>query len=201
MKGDICMVNGTVEQVVKQSFLYSYMLSQPFAVYVDEYPVLQNNILREAEQLQYGEHGETVRVLQQKLNQLSYYDDDMDGEFGIFTEQALKQFQENHNITVTGQTDHETMRAIIKKEVEQHLEQIKTLSESIQPGMQGRDVANVQQSLQYFGYYEGNIDGIFGPLTQKALEIAEDNHDLKLTHNMTETSLTTVHESEEEQET
>src|SRR5699024_11958599 len=84
----------------------------------------------EAEQLQYGEHGETVRVLQQKLNQLSYYDDDIDGEFGIFTEHALKQFQENHNITVTGQTDQETMRAIIKEEEEQHLDHIKALYET-----------------------------------------------------------------------
>src|SRR5699024_274224 len=192
------MINGTVEQVVKQSFLYSYALSQPFAVYVDAYPVLQNNILLEAEQLQYGEHGETVRVLQQKLNQLSYYDDDIDGEFGIFTEHALKQFQENHNITVTGQTDQETMRAIIKEDEEQQLDQIKALSESIHPGMQNRDVSLVQKSLQYFGYYEGDIDGIFGPLTRQALELAEDNHDLKLI-NKTEEPLTTVHASEAEQ--
>src|SRR5699024_9672240 len=49
-----------------------------------------------------------------------------------------------------------------------------------------------------FGYYEGDIDGIFGPLTRQALEIAEDNHDLKLI-NKTEEPLTTVHASEAEQ--
>src|SRR5690625_2641870 len=87
------MMNGTVGHVVKQSVLYSYMLSQPFAVFVDAYPAYQNNILQEAEQLEYGEHGEMVRLLQSKLASISYYDEDLDGEYGMLTEYALKNFQ------------------------------------------------------------------------------------------------------------
>ncbi|MFD1040047.1 NlpC/P60 family protein [Virgibacillus byunsanensis] len=190
------MLNGTVEHVVKQSFLYSYMLSQPFAVYVDAYPVLQNKLLLEAEEIQYGEHGETTRVLQQKLNKLSYYDDSIDGDFGLLTEYALKKFQADHNVGVTGQADRKTLYAIIELERETYMEQLEDLSGTVYPGMHDNDVKIVQRSLQYFGYYEGEIDGIYGPLTKKALQIAEDEHDIELMEEITQESLTTMYEDE-----
>src|SRR5690625_147709 len=92
-------MNGTVDQVIRHSFLYSYLLSQPFSVYVDAYPVLQNQLLLEAEYLKFGQHGEVVRILQNKLNKLAYYDDNIDGDYGILTEYALKKFQEDHHVT------------------------------------------------------------------------------------------------------
>src|SRR5699024_10830267 len=134
------MVSGTVEQVMKQSFLYSYILSQPFTVYVDAYPVFQNKILLEAEHLKYGQHGESVRVLQTKLNSLNYYDDEIDGEYGIFTEHALKKFQSDHHVLITGQANQETIIALVKSEAEQELENLENLSEPIEPGMQNDDV-------------------------------------------------------------
>lgn len=175
------MLNSTVGHVAKNTLLFGYVLSQPMAVYADAYPILQNEMLLEAESLGYGQHGETVRVLQQKLDKLSYYDDNIDGDFGILTEYALKKFQKDHNITITGRTNMNTVRTIIKAEIENNIEQLKELSGSIAPGMHSKDVKLVQQALDYFGYYEGEIDGIYGPLTQKALEIAEDKHDLQLT--------------------
>src|SRR5690625_4849516 len=134
-KGDICMLNHTVERVAKHSFLYSYMLSQPFATYVDAYPVLQNKILLEAEQLQYSENGETVRVLQQKLNNLAYYDDELDGEYGVLTEHALKKFQADHHMLVSGEADPDTIKAVIEAEIDLHMERLTDLSDSIYPGL------------------------------------------------------------------
>ncbi|MFB4169171.1 NlpC/P60 family protein [Virgibacillus sp. JSM 102003] len=193
------MLNGTVEHVVKQSVLYSYVLSQPFAFYVDAYPVLQNKQLLEAEHLQYGEHGESVRVLQHKLNKLSYYDDEINGDFTVLTEHALKKFQEDNNITINGQADIKTLTTIINKEKQKYMEQINKMSESIYPGMQSDDVKIAQHALQYFGYYEGEIDGIYGPLTKKALEIAEEEHGLELideTEQVTESSLTALYKKD-----
>src|SRR5690625_4637423 len=120
------MMNGTVEHVVKHSFLYSYLLSQPFATYVDAYPMFQNDILleAEAEQLEYGKHNEIVRFLQHKLNKLSYYDDTMDGHYGILTEHALKKFQSDHEIEITGQTDKETLETIIEEEKQEQLKKL-----------------------------------------------------------------------------
>ncbi|MGY0691727.1 C40 family peptidase [Virgibacillus sp. FSP13] len=193
MKGDI-LVNGTVEHVMKQSVLYSFMLSQPLATYVDAYPVLQNNLLIEAELVEYGEHSETVRVLQQKLNKLAYYDDHIDGDFGILTEHALKKFQTEHDITVTGQGDIKTIYELIEAEKAMYMEQIKDLSETIYPGLHSNDVKLVQQALHYFGYYEGEMDGIFGPRTMQALKIAEDEHDIELTNGITQQKLTVLYE-------
>lgn len=199
MKGDICMLNLTVERVAKQSLLYSYMLSQPFATYVDAYPVLQNQILLEAEQLQYKEQGETVRVLQQKLSNLAYYDDELDGAFGVLTEHALKKFQTDHHILASGQAEIDTVKAIIKAEINMYMEQLTSLSESIYPGMHSNDVKIAQKALYYFGYYEGEIDGIYGPLTTKALEIAEEEHDLELIQEISQDSLAQLYEEEKKQ--
>ncbi|GGB33066.1 cell wall lytic activity [Virgibacillus dakarensis] len=187
------MINILPEQVVKQSVLYSFVLSQPLAVYVDAYPVLQNKLLLEAETLSYGEHGETVRVLQQKLNKLSYYDDQTDGDFGILTEHALKKFQQDNNVVVTGQADIQTIYRLIEAEKAMYLEQIKDLSDSIYPGLHSKDVKVVQQALHYFGYYEGEIDGIYGPMTNRALETAEDELGIELTNEVTQQKLSALY--------
>lgn len=196
------MMNGTVEQVVKHSFLYSYLLSQPFATYVDAYPMFQNDILleAEAEQLEYGKHNEIVRLLQHKLNKLSYYDDTMDGHYGILTEHALKKFQSDHEIEITGQTDKETLETIIEEEKQEQLKKLDRLSESVYPGVYGEDVKIVQEALQYFGYYKGNLDGIYGPLTENALQIAEEEHGIQLADEVTQESLETLYQETEEVE-
>lgn len=192
-------MNGTVDHVIKRSVLYSYLLSQPFAFYVDAYPVLQNKVLKEAGELGYGNHGEVVRVLQKKLSVLSYYDDEVDGNYDVLTEYAIKKFQADHHIETSGQTDKETIMALIEVEKELHLKRLKKLSTAVYPGMHGEDVEIVQEALKYFGYYEGNIDGIYGPLTEKALEIAEEEHDIDLTTEVTQESLVTLYESSDEQ--
>lgn len=188
------MLNGTVGQVVKRSLLYSYVLSQPLAVYVDAYPVMDNKMLLEADDMQYGEHGQMVRIVQQKLQTLSYYDDDIDGEYGVFTEHSLKKFQKEHDIDMNGQVDHSTKEGLIHAEKQVYLDQLKELSGSVQLGMHNEDVEIIQESLKYFGYYEGEIDGIYGPLTTKALEIAEDEYDLSLTDEVTEDDMEQLYE-------
>src|SRR5699024_10865260 len=90
---------------------------------------------------------------------------------------------------------------IIKMEKEKYLSQVERLSESIYPGMHGEDVKIVQEALQYFGYYEGELDGIYGPLTKKALEIAEEAHGIELSEEITQEDLTALYESAEEEST
>lgn len=187
------MLNATVEHVVKQSFLYSCVLSQPFTVFVNSYPMLQSKILLEAEYLNYGEHGEAVRVLQEKLNKLSYFDDKIDGEFDILTEHALKKFQKDHGIIITGQADMHTLQVIIKAEREKYIDQLIDKSDTISRGMVSEDVRIVQEALAYFGYYKGEIDSSYGPLTAKAIRIAEEKHSIDLTKEITQTQLQTLH--------
>ncbi|MFD2760818.1 C40 family peptidase [Lentibacillus juripiscarius] len=191
------MLNGSVQHVVKQSILYSYVLSQPFSVYVDAYPALQNEQLLEEEQLQFGQHGEAVRILQHKLNRLSYFDDEIDGEYNVLTEHALKKFQKDHQITITGKANLKTLQTVVDEEKKQYKEQLNEMSDTIHPEMNPSDVKIVQEALQYFGYYEGKIDGIYGPLTQKALEMAEDKFGMEL---VDDNALAALYEQEQEEQ-
>ncbi|WP_047980082.1 C40 family peptidase [Ornithinibacillus contaminans] len=193
------MLNGTVENIAKNTLLYSFVLSQPFALYTGAYPIFENKTLLDAEELEYGDHGEAVRILQYKLNEMSYYDDKVDGELGVLTEHAIKKFQRDHNITMTGLADKETIYALIEVEIETHIKRLESLSGSVYPGLQSEDVRIVQESLQYFGYYEGEIDGMYGPLTKKAVEIAEEKHDIDFLDEAPQQSLSTMYESEKQQ--
>ncbi|ALX47919.1 NlpC/P60 family protein [Lentibacillus amyloliquefaciens] len=173
------MLNGSIEHAVKQSVLYTCVLSQPF-VFAEAYPALQNNQLLAEEQLQYGHHVETVRILQQKLNKLSFFDDDIDGNYGLLTEHALKKFQAENDLKITGQADLKSLNVMIDEEMQQNIEDLDDMSGSIYPGMEKSDVKIIQRVLDYFGYYKGEIDGLYGPLTQRALEEAEDEYDMEL---------------------
>lgn len=46
-------------------------------------------------------------------------------------------------------------------------------------GSQGDEVTAIQTKLKHLGYYEGEVDGIFGPLTQSALIRYQTNFGLK----------------------
>lgn len=193
-------MNGTLEHVVKHSVIYSYLLSQPFSVYIDAYPVRENKVLLEAEQMSYGNHGEIVRVLQKKLTTLAYYEDNIDGHYGLYTEKALKNFQEDHNILTTGQTNIKTITTLIEEEYKMHMERLESLSESVKPDMHGENVKIVQEALQFFGYYDGEIDGINGPLTKRALQIAEEEHGIILSEEITKEILASLLEIEQFEE-
>jgi peptidoglycan DL-endopeptidase LytE len=195
------MLNGTVESIAKNTLLYSFVLSQPFAVYAGAYPIFENKTLLEAEQLEYGDHGEAVRILQYKLNELDYYNDKVDGELGVLTEHAIKKFQRDHNITITGQADKQTIVALIEMDIDRHIKRLEGLSDSVYPGLKSEDVKIVQESLQYFGYYEGEIDGMYGPLTKKAVEIAEEKHDIDFLDHAPRQSLSTMYNEERQQAT
>lgn len=191
------MPNGTVEKIMKSSLLSTYVITQPLAVYVDAYPALDNKMLLESEEMQYGEHGQIVRVVQQKLKTLSYYDDNVDGVYGVFTEYALKNFQKDRHMHKSGRLDEKTKKEMVQEEKQKHIDQLEHMSDSVQPDMHSDDVKIIQDALEYFGYYEGEIDGIYGPITQKGLEIAEDDHNIALTGEVTKTALQKLYDTEE----
>src|SRR5699024_9348719 len=123
--------------------------------------------------------GEVVRLVQLKLNHLGYYDDLIDGEFGLLTEYALREFQSTHKISVSGTTDKQTMKMLIETEKDEYLEQIVDVIPKISVGDHNDNVRKVQEVLFYLGYYDGNIDGIYGPLTNNAINRLYDEGELK----------------------
>lgn len=165
---------------MKHTFLYSYIISQPFTVYIDAYPIIENKILLESNHLQFGEHSESVRILQKKLKELNFYDETESGNYDIITEYALKKFQAEHGITVTGQANQETISLVLQSELDKQLELLEALPDQINPDSDTEDIKFIQGILYYFGYYTGEIDGSYGPLTKKAVELVDEKHQLDL---------------------
>ncbi|NBJ69967.1 MULTISPECIES: NlpC/P60 family protein [Clostridia] len=174
-------MNSNVQHIMKRSLLYGFVITQPVVNYVDAYPELQNKIRFEAPQLEIAEHGESVRFIQKKLHTVSHLNPSTNGSLG-HTDLAMKNFQAEHELSVNGKADKETFTALVKNEQKQYKQQLETFAKEIYPGMHHEKVKLVQKALQYFDYYEGELDGIYGPLTTQALEIAEDEQEMRLIH-------------------
>ncbi|NMA90133.1 MAG: hypothetical protein GX972_02250 [Amphibacillus sp.] len=159
------------KNIVKQSVAYSYIISQPFATYIDAYPMLQSQWLAEQElqHMSYGDHSQVVRVIQHKLNDLKYYDESIDGEYGLFTEYALKKFQADHALIPDGSINQETVEAIIQAEQNYYLEKLSSIDYPLYYGTSSDEIKALQRALFYLGYYDDQFDGIFGPITETAL--------------------------------
>lgn len=185
------------QQIIKHSMAYGYILSQPFSFYIDAYPSLQNEIFQQTEQeLSYGQHNEAIRVLQQKLNVLSYYDKEINGEFGIFTEYALKRYQAEHQLTITGEANKETIASIIRSEREKYLAPLNKIDRTFTIGETGDNVRVIQKALYYFGYYKDKLDGIFGPKTNQALYYFQVDNGLEVKQEINPQVITTLIEND-----
>ncbi|CQR46644.1 Peptidoglycan endopeptidase LytF precursor [Paraliobacillus sp. PM-2] len=194
------LASGQIQHVVKHSMAYGYILSHPFSFYVDAYPLLQNEIFQQTEmQLSYGQHNESIRVLQQKLNLLSYYEKDLDGEFGIFTEYALKRYQAEHHLTVSGEANKETIAAIIRSERDKYLTPLQSIDRTYYIGETGEDIKSIQKALYYFGYYKDEADGIFGPKTNQALHYFQVDNGLEVKQEINPQVITALSENSSHQ--
>ncbi|GAE91417.1 NLP/P60 protein [Gracilibacillus boraciitolerans JCM 21714] len=180
------MLQEQLSQVVKHSVAYSFAFSQPFSFYVDAYPMMQNQILEQSNILKYGMQHESIRMLQHKLQRLSYYDSSIDGEFGALTEYALKKFQQDHLLEQTGKADQKTIKQIIEKEENYYLQQLEEIGLDFVIGDKGDQVELLQEALLYFGYYRANVDGVFGDKSDQALKAYKQDKGLEIHHIKTE---------------
>lgn len=169
MKERVFMCAMTVERFVKNSIVYGYTITQPFAVYVDAYPMLQEQLSVHLNGLQFGNNSESVLHLQGTLNDLGFYDDKLDGQYGLLTEHAVKKFQSSQQIEVTGQVDEQTAEAIVIKNQAHKTAKLEALIDRINYGDKNEDVKIVQEKLFYLGYYKDEIDSSYGPLTEAAI--------------------------------
>jgi peptidoglycan hydrolase-like protein with peptidoglycan-binding domain len=106
-----------------------------------------------------------VAVAQQRLKDRGYYDGPVDGVMGPATEAALRTFQRDRRLTVTGKVDAPTTRALV--------------SETATPVTV--DVRAAQRQLKERGYYSGAVDGVVGPAMENALRAYQRDRGLKVT--------------------
>lgn len=160
----------SAEKLIKNSVVYGFAVTQPLAMYIDAYPMLQEKLLFDVKGLQYGDNSETVLLLQTKLNNLGYYNDEMDGEYGLLTEHAVKTFQSSSNMMINGEANKETIETIVIANQQVETSDLLDIITLLEYGDVSEDVRFIQEKLFYLGLYKGKIDSSYGPLTQLAID-------------------------------
>ncbi len=98
-----------------------------------------------------------VEELQTLLRQQGYNPGPVDGRLGRRTREAVKQFQKDYNLKVTGFVDNKTW----KKLHEYKREEVDTTNIS---------VSDIQRALKRAGFDPGPVDGKMGKLTRRAIQ-------------------------------
>lgn len=124
--------------------------------------------------LRAGDHGQAVKMLQKKLHSLHYYRYNIDGLYGPITRTAVKGYQHNHGLAVDGIAGPHTLGALFHSHSAN-----KKSPKTLRIGDHGKVVKHLQQKLKDRGYYTYTIDGIFGPITKKAVSSFKKDHGLR----------------------
>lgn len=117
--------------------------------------------------------GEKVTDVQRRLKLLGYDigTKDVDGFFGLDTEDAVRKFQQDRGLLVTGVIDRETWQELVDAgyKIGERMLYLK------QPPFRGDDVKTLQLWLKTLGFYPHNENGIFCERTHKALIEFQNN--------------------------
>lgn len=121
--------------------------------------------------LRSGDTGTAVAQLQSFLAAVGHDVGPADGVFGPMTLGGLRQFQEGQGLTIDGVVGSQTRSAISRvAAVLPAAAVLDTNSRILRPGARGDEVTQLQEILRLAGHDPGAIDGVFGPLTQAAIE-------------------------------
>lgn len=140
--------------------------------------------------LKLGSTGSVVEELQALLTLLGYYENAIDGSYQTSTEDAVSQFQLDTGLSSDGVVGPVTWEKLLptpstnlsppvvaqgaantSNEPQSESVELPTLK----AGVRGSAVARVQETLAFLGFYQGPIDGIFGPDTEKAVMAFQRN--------------------------
>lgn len=124
----------------------------------------------EGRTLAYGDSGERVQEIQQRLSDLGYYTGKVSGNFLEGTRYAVRRFQKDYGVEETGEVDGQTEAMLFGAEY-------RVLSY----GMSGDDVLRVQEQLQALEYYNGKLSGNYLEGTTAGIKAFQEMNDLEAT--------------------
>lgn len=120
--------------------------------------------------LKEGTDDEMVATLQQRLMDLGYMDqDEPTVHFGKYTLQAVKRFQMKNGFDETGEIDNSQWVFLNSDAVAEF---------SMVVGMEGEDVAGLQERLRDLGYLDAGATGYFGTDTLDAVKKFQEKNGL-----------------------
>ena len=120
--------------------------------------------------LAYGADGDDVVFIQQLLIDLGYLDSNATGKFREATRSAVKQFQREYGLEVTGEVDSETEVILLSAEYR-----------TLKNGDDGDDVKRLQEALLELNYLDANPSGKFRSATENAVRTFQKVNGLEAT--------------------
>ena len=127
--------------------------------------------------LKYGDSGDAVKELQERLKELGYYTNWIDGNYGYVTVDAVKAFQKNNGLTDDGKAGPVTLALVYSKSAKPYATSTPSPT-SLKNGSKGDAVKELQKRLKELGYLSIGADGSFGDLTEAAVKAFQANNSL-----------------------
>jgi Putative peptidoglycan binding domain/PRC-barrel domain len=123
-----------------------------------------------------------VAAAQQRLKERGFYSGPVDGVLGPGTAAALRAYQRDRRLEVTGQLDAETARTLTN-------DTAAARTPAAEPVV---DIRTAQRQLRERGYYSGSVDGVMGPATEAALRAFQRDRGLKATGRLDPVTMRTL---------
>ncbi|HBR00594.1 MULTISPECIES: peptidoglycan-binding protein [unclassified Roseofilum] len=116
--------------------------------------------------IEIGDDGPQVRELQQRLQDLGYFNLQPTGRFRELTQEAVIRFQQDRGLIPDGIVGAETWSRLRSGGTQRS-----TLDNSpvLQRGDRGPEVTALQENLMAKGFFNGPITGLYGSLTEEAV--------------------------------
>jgi peptidoglycan hydrolase-like protein with peptidoglycan-binding domain len=113
-----------------------------------------------------------IAQLQTKLQTLNFYQGKSDGIVGPGTIAAIKKFQIETNLPVTGVFDSATQKALNQNHLLTNNLELMSNPYNLSSNLTTQEIQLLQRRLEVAGLYKGKIDGVMGEETKEALEKA-----------------------------
>ena len=152
---------------------------------------------------QIGDSGSAVRKVQKRLIALGYLSGSADGSFGNMTKDAVKAFQQNNGLKVTGKVNSTTLNKLNSSSAKKAGSKSSSFSSSsssssdgtCSPGDTGAAVRKVQKRLIALGYLDGSADGDYGNMTKNAVKAFQKRNGLSVTGSVNSKTLAKLNSS------
>lgn len=119
--------------------------------------------------LRNGDSGSAVRNLQHTLYELGYYDGSIDGDYGSTTEDAVRAFQIQNNLTpVDGVAGNKTQQKLYSSSAKSATSAT-TEFDTLREGSKGSSVVEMQEALVQLGYL-AEVSGVYDSSTTAAVK-------------------------------
>jgi peptidoglycan hydrolase-like protein with peptidoglycan-binding domain len=126
-----------------------------------------------------GSHGQVVKDIQNRLTVFGYKIS-VDGDFGLITQWAVRDFQARNSIPVTGTVDTATLDALSLEPTDSTRFLGPSSDIPLAKGAKGDEVLELQVYLNRFNYRLA-LDGIFGSATSWALKDFQKRNGIPVT--------------------